>query len=413
MSMGLLGPALVIVISAFRSPAIMMQGHLWAEDSFFLTHMLTEDSFASKILYIINGHLEILNSIVFFAASHLKLKMVPLLTSYFGLLIECVLSYLIIFFRSDLRIKLVPALLVSVLVVVSPCASEHQLNMLNSVWLTSAIILIIINLPSQRLESHQPSVAAAVLVLGLSGIPAACLMPVALLHAVAWRSRPHLLIAAALLLCDLVQGTLILAYGIQHRFSSVSPWVYLAAPYFHILVEHLMGVEAASALGHWFLQSQADDSTVLSLMLAPIVLVIWMLLFVLKGKDMRAKLSIATFLYIVVFNITFAIGDRNDLFSIYDMRYFFVPFLVLALLIARMCSVSPQRLTRCILSLMFFVTLLSTKDYFQDGYNGMYVTPQRNWRQDVADCAARGGPCRIEVDPGGFYAVDVPNHITR
>ena len=409
----LLGPLIVVAVSVCRSADVMAQGHLWAEDAFFLTHMLKPGSLWSKGFFIYNGHLELLNNFVFAAASHIRLKMIPLATSYCGLFIECALAFLVVLGRQDLEIGLFSALSISTLIVVSPCSAEHQLNMLNSVWTSAGILLVLINLPKERLERHKPSLAVAATLLGLSGIPALSLTPVAMLHAAAWRSRPHALIAAALTLCGVLQATLLLTYGTPNRFGSVSPWVYLAAPFFHVFVEHLMGVEATSALSHWFQQSTPNTAAVSSLMLAPIALLGWICMHLATSRDLRSRLLLTTFLYVVTFNITFAIGDRNDLFSIYDMRYFFVPSLCLALLVARTGEVSTRWPFGAVLCMLAFVTVTSTKDFFWDGYNGMYVTRQRDWRRDVANCRAGDGSCRVEVDPGGYYAVDIPPPLAR
>ncbi len=411
--MALLGPSIVVAITLCRSPDIMAQGHLWAEDAFFLTHMLQPGPLWSKVLFVYNGHLELLNNLVFAAASHLRLKMVPLATSYCGLLVECALAFLIVLGRRGLEIGLVPALLISALLVVSPCSAEHQLNMLNSVWTSAGILLVLINLPKERLERHGPGVAAAAALLGLSGIPALSLAPIAALHAAAWRSRPHALIAATLALCGVIQAALLLTHGTPNRFGSVSPWVYLAAPFFHVVVEHLVGVEAMSALSKWFQPSIPNTAAISSLMLAPIALLGWICAHIAGSRDPRSRLLLAAFVYVVVFNITFAIGDRNDLFSIYDMRYFFVPSLCLALLMARTAEVSPRWPSRAILCLLAFVTVLSADDFFWDGYNDWYVTRQRDWRRDVADCQAGAGPCHVEVDPGGWYVVDIPAPAAR
>ena len=409
----LLGPLIVVAISVCRSPDIMVQGHLWAEDAFFLTHMLQSGSLWRKCLFVYNGHLELLNNFVFAAASHLRLKMVPLATSYCGLLVECALAFLIVLHRRSLEIGLFSALAISALLVVSPCSAEHQLNMLNSVWTAAGILLVLINLPEECLRRHKPSITVAAALLGLSGIPALSLTPIAMLHAAVWRSRPHTLIAVTLALCGVIQAALVLTYGVPNRFGSVSPWVYLAAPFFHVIVEHLVGVEATSALGHWFQQSIANTVAISSLMLVPTALLGWVCVHIARSRDLRSRLLLATFIYVVIFNITFAIGDRNDLFSIYDMRYFFVPSLCLALLVARTAEISPRWPSRVILCGLAIVTVLSANDFFFDGYNGMYVTRQRDWRRDVADCRAGASPCHVEVDPGGFYAVDIPDPASR
>ena len=409
----LLGPLVVVAISLLRSPDVMAQGHLWAEDAVFLTHMLRPGSPWAKAFFVYNGHIELWNNIVFAAASHLRLKMVPLATSYCGLLVECALAFLVVLGRRGLEIGLPSALLIAALIVVSPCSAEHQLNMLNSVWTAAGILLVLINLPEARLKGREPGAIAATILLGLSGIPALSLTPVAMLYAAVWRSRPHALIAAALVLCGLIQAALLVTHGAPNRFGSVSAWVYLAAPFFHVFVEHLAGVEAASALGHWFRGSMPDAVAISSLMLVPFAFLGWMGAHIARSGDRRSRLLLATFLYVVTFNIAFAIGDRNDLFSIYDMRYFFVPSLCLALLLARTAEVSPRWPRGAVLSVLGFVTFQSAKDYFWDGYNGMYVTRQRDWRQDVANCQAGAGPCRVQVDPGGYYTVDLPAPAAR
>lgn len=399
----LLGPMLVIALSVMRSPAIMAHGRFWAEESHFLAHMLATKSLLYQVFYVYRGHIELLNSTVFALASHLDLKVIPLATTYCGLLIECVLAFMVVFFRKDLEMRLAPALLICVLIVVSPIAVEHYLNMLNSVWITSAILLLIINLPPERLANHRVIVVSSTFVLGLSGIPATCLMPLALLHALVWRSRPHLLVAATLTLCCFIQGALVLIHGAEDRFSSVSPWVYLAAPFLHINVEHLFGVDAASALGHWFKDSGMDAALLPPLMLVPLAILAWMAMHIVRRGETRSRLLLVAIVYTAAFNITFALGDRNDLFTVYAMRYFFLPSFALALLLARTDKVSSQWPPGFALGLMAFVTVISSGDFFRNPFHGTYVDERHHWRRDVEACEARATACTINIGPG-----DVP-----
>ena len=414
-AIALIGPALIVIICLLRSPEIMREGRFWAEDTFFYNHAIVS-SFLEKLTYVYKGHLEILSSFAAMLASYAKIKMAPLVTTYFGLLIELVLAFLIVCFREDLKFRLLPALLICVLLVISPCASEHYLNTLNSQWLTSAILLLIINLPAKRLEKHPISCVTAASVLGLSGVPAASLAPIALLYALAWRSRPHLLIALALASCCAIQLGLLATHGVSDRFVAVNPLVFLAAPFLQVLVKHLAGVDAENALGTWFLHViRSEPYSFPTALFAPLAILLIIVRHIVHNRKAESSLLLMSFLYVVLFNMMGAGGDRFGMVGVYAMRYFFLPSFILALLVAR--SDFAGRMGRMGkmpvgIALLVFVSVVSTRDFFFNRYNEGLVVQSRDWRHDVDNCRAASGPCRIEVNPGDFF-VDIPEQLAR
>ena len=401
------GPLLIVALCWLRSPQILFQGRFWAEDSMFFGHMLASHSFLDKVFYVYKGHVEIISSLSHAIASDLSPKMAPLFTGSVDLLIECILGYVLVYFRREFAIKLPSALAICALLVVSPCASEHYLNMLNSQWLDSAILFLLINLPERRLERHAAIVVMSTLALGLSGIASSALFPVAVLYAAQWRSRPHALIAATLMVCCCIQGALIVTHGLENRFAPVSLAVYVVAPFLQVVVKHLMGVDAENNLAQWFRTGPMAAGLPSSFIVLPLGVLAWMASRIYRERLSHMGLLLLSFLFVTLFNEIGAVGDRNNMVGVYMMRYFFLPSFIVALILARSRPaplVGPLSLAHCAL---FAAVVVSSIDFFGSGYNDSLVTLQHSWRSDIDECRTHPGPCRIDISPGG-YEIELP-----
>jgi len=406
-TVALAGPLLIVALCWLRSPQMMVQGRFWAEDSMFIGHMLASPSLPEKVFYVYKGHLEIISSLTHAMASYLSPKMAPLFTGSIDLLIECTLGYILVSFRRDFSIPLLPALAICALLVVSPSASEHYLNILNSQWLTSAILFLLINLPERRLEGHAIAIISASLLLGLSGIPSSALFPIALLYAVRWRSRPHGLIAATLLVCCLIQGALIATHALGSRFLPVSPSVYVVAPLLQVVVKHLMGVDAENNLAAWYRNGPMMVGALSSFIVLPIGVLAWMVRRIYRDRLSDTGLLLVSFLGVTLFNEVGAVGDRNNMVGVYMMRYFFLPSFIVAMIVSRSTGTAYLRAMSLGHCALYVALTVSTIDFFENGYNDSLVTFQHSWRRDIDGCRTHPSPCRIDISPGG-YEIEFP-----
>lgn len=405
--LALAGPLLVVALCWIRSPRMLAQGRFWAEDAMFFGNAHASDSFAAKAFYVYKGHLEIIASFSHAAASYLNPKMAPLLTGSVDLLVECVLAYLLVRFREDLGIGLPAALAICALLVVSPCASEHYLNVLNSQWLASAILFLLINLPERRLGRYPIAASSASFLLGLSGISSASLLPVAVLYAVRRRSRPHAMMAAALLLACLIQGVLIATHELGSRFLPTSPYAYVVAPLLQVAVKHLMGVDAANNLAEWFRNGPMATGALSPFVMLPLTLLAWMVRHIYRGRLSETGLLLLSFLFVTLFNEIGAVGDRNNMVGIYMMRYFFLPSFIVALVLARSRAAAGVGRLSLAHGVLYLAVAVSSLDFFGNGYNASLVSLQRSWREDIERCRTEPGPCRVDISPGG-YSIEIP-----
>lgn len=406
-TVALTGPLLIVALCWLRSPQMMVQGRFWAEDSMFFGHMAASHSFWEKVFYVYKGHLELIGALSHAVASYLNPKMAPLLTGSAGLLIECSLGYLLVYFRQDLAIRLPSALAICALLVVSPCASEHYLNVLNSQWLTSAILFLLINLPERRLERHPAVIVLATLALGMSGLASSALLPIAALYAACWRSRPHALISAALLVCCCIQGGVIVTHGLDSRFQPLSPSAYVVAPFLQIVVKHLMGVDAESHLAEWFRNGPMATGGPSPFLVLPLGLLAWIASRIYQDRLSHTGLLLLSFLFVTLFNEVGAIGDRNNMVGVYMMRYFFLPSFIVALILARSKPTARAGWLYLAHGALFATLAVSSIDFFDNGYNASLVTLQHSWRWDIDGCRTHPGPCRIDISPGS-YEIEFP-----
>ncbi len=404
--LALAGPAIIVTLCWLRSPAMLRTGRFWAEDTMFFDHAHGAPTLLAKLAYVYKGHYELFATLSHALASYAKPKLAPLVTGTAGLALEAMLAYLIIYWRRDLGLGLLPALAISALLVVSPCASEHYLNAVNSQWLASAVLFVVIALPERRLAGRVPAAAAAGFVLGLCGVSSCALLPVAVLYALARRSRPHAAAVVGLCVACLIQGVLIVTHPLDSRFLPVSPYVYVVAPFLQVVVKHLMGVDAENNLAAWFRNGPMAWHALSSFVLMPLALLAGIAYRLRREGLSDVGLLLLSFLIVTLFNEVGAIGDRNDMVGAYMMRYFFLPSFIVAFLLARIApAVSGLAPRHAALALAL---LVSTVDFFGSTYNASLVMLDHDWPRQVDACrAGPPGSCRVETSPDGFR-VDIP-----
>ncbi len=401
--LALVGPLIIVALCWLRSPQMLLEGRFWAEDAMFYGYATHSATFLQKAAYVYKGHLELFTSFTHALASYLNPKMAPLFTASAALLLECCLGYLIVALRKELSIGLAPALAICALVVVSPVASEHYLNIVNSQWVAAAILVVLINVSRDGLRGHEILVGLSSLLLGLCGVESCLMFPVALLYAAAWRSRPHVIIAGSLLACCLVQGGLVVTHPIESRLQPMAATGYIVAPFLQIVVKHLLGMAAEIHLAEWYRQGPMATGAPTSFLILPLAALAGLVGLVGKGGRPDRRLLLASILLLLGLNEVGAVGDRNDMVGPIMMRYFFVPGVMVALLLAK-SEPAPHSLPLRHAALGVAL-LVSATDFFADGYNDSLVTMQHAWRRDVDGCRSRLGPCHIAISPDGFEVV--------
>ena len=180
----------------------------------------------------------------------------------------------------------------------------------------------------------------------------------------------------------------------------------MVAPFLQVVVKHAMGVDAENNLAAWFRGGPMAMHAVSSFVLLPMGLLAGIAHRIRRDGRSDETLLLLSFLIVTLFNEVGAIGDRNDMVGLYMMRYFFLPSLIVALLLARTVPTARGLAPRH--AALALALLVSTVDFFGSDYNASLVTLDHDWpRQGDACRAGPAGPCRVDTSPDGFR-VDIP-----
>jgi hypothetical protein len=405
----------LLLLVALRAPGILMHGRFWAEEG-TLFGAIQERSLLGQLFHLKSGQLLLLLNISLTLAAHASLVHAPRVTTYFGVLALCGLAGLLVGFRRALGIDFPAALLVSVLMLTSPVASEHFANSTNVQWIASAAVMILILLPGDMLRAHLGSLLPLVVLLGLSGMPAASLAPVALLFALARRSRMHALIGVALAICAAIELVLVVrtfwlpgrTLPIEpDRTLPVEPYIYVAASFLQVVVKHFLGIEAAGALGEAFRHGTVSTRSVWAFLVLPTALLAASGWFVWRNWRHPLALALVSTGYVIGFNVFGSTGEPRGMIGVGGMRYFFLPTVIALLTVGSLLS-SPRVLGRvsvatCILAL---VAAVSTADFFGHPYFNGFASDRPSWRAELARCPAPPKRCRAAISPPGWF-VDI------
>jgi hypothetical protein len=395
---------ILLTLMTLRAPGILMHGRFWAEEGRIFT-IVRERPLLEQILHLKGGELQILLNIALALAARVPIAYAPLVTTYFGVAATCCLVAFLVRFRRDLRLDLPSALLISVLVLTSSVATENFANTTSVQWTASAVALILILLPGEALRARLRWILPLVILLGLSGVPAASLAPVAALFALARRSRAHGLVATALAGCLVIQAILVMSYGLPPRRTlPTDPFIYVTASFVQLVVKHTLGVQAAVVLGDALQHATVSSRHIWALLVLPCALMVAAALVVLANWRDPLSLALLSTGYIVAFDVFGSLGDPRDMIGAWGMRYFFSPAVIaLTALAGRLSAV---RLTRCVSAstvVLGIVAAVSTTDFFVHPYFDGFASAEPSWRAELARCPAPPKRCRLAISPPGWF----------
>jgi len=138
---------LVLILTFYRSPYIFLNGRFIAEEgSFFFrnSYLFGPVKGITQVYFEMSGYFNFWANISSVFASFVPLNYSPLVTVYFAFAVQLYLFIFIIFSKSNFIISDIDKLLISLIVLLSPCmVAEVWLNTLTSqVYFTILVILI-------------------------------------------------------------------------------------------------------------------------------------------------------------------------------------------------------------------------------------------------------------------------------
>lgn len=325
--------ALFLAVSLYKMRAYALEGRFWAEEGRdFFTAIAGGDAWRG-VLFLYNGHLELLTNLVVTLASRADLARAPLVATWLSWAVQAVPVALLIHARSRLGLSTPRALLFVFATAALPQSAEVWANSVNLHFHLALLAgLIALLPPAAGRTAWGPR--ALLLAAGLGGIPPNALLPVFIWRAWRERSRERSVQAAVLGGTTLLQLALLAAHGFEldGRATGTSPlllWMALLAQH---AISPLLGMRLSGPVIGWFDVLRGGGWTHWLLALSLTAGCLAGAARVLRRGSAAARTALAAAGLLAAFCVLTSLGNREVLVST-DVggRYFFAPNLLLLL----------------------------------------------------------------------------------
>jgi len=320
----------------------------------------------------------------------------PLVTTFIGFAVQILLVALIALRMGQLELDVTATVLLTAALAVLPHVGEITANSTNLQWLVAALAVIIL---LDRERHHARFSGPTLFIGGLSGLAPALLLPA---FAAKWwldRSRSSAIELACLLASTGIIVFLAARYGVQ-----LSARTYPLDPllYFKIISTQttslLLGFNSAVALTHWYSVNPVEAFFV---SFGVVAIIVMLFLFGLsRPYKRRATILLALAYFFSVCASIFGAINPPALIAPTG-RYFFVPNMVLLILIAHLAGRSHRWLGFAV-----FAFLIGVNWVPKTALPGIYFEGPA-WRNQIPADGIRT-PTTIEIWPRGWSIVLTP-----
>lgn len=381
---------LFLALCILRAPAIF-GGRFWAEEGLY--YAIFHSGGWQKNLFIGPGYPMVLTNAAVLLSSLIPLQWAPLVTTYIGLGAQVILVVFITLWSERAGFNSINTLLIVAVVAVLPHSAELLANTTNLQWLFAAIALMI--LLDHGMTS--PWLACTILFFcGLSGLAPALLLPAFALKS--WLDRTWG--SAAQLISLGASASIIIFIGLRYgtqlpaRSYPLDPVLYIKALSIQGIVSPLAGFAAAAQIGRWYAFSKEQLGPVLvaigtaSVIFAAFAFALW------RSTERRDLFLLGAAYWVSVILGIFGALEPSNLIPWPVVRYFFVPNLILLLLIGKIGMTKPW-ITAGVFSYIFLIHLWPDPTLQRTFFQGP------SWSDELARTEA-GRNDRIKIWPNGW-----------
>lgn len=356
--------ATFLVLSAIKMRAYLTQGRFWAEEGAIFFSDIENSQALDGIIYIFNGHLELVTNIIVYLSTLIALESAPIVTTYVSFAVQLIPIAFIIRYREALSLTRVSTMIVIIIAAGLPQASEIWANSINLHFhfCLLAALIAAIN-PNDGPQKWLSRLLLAVA--GLSGIPSNFLVPVFAALAIKTRQTERFIQLSILSICAALQISLLALNHFESgpRNYLSSPLAFWLAPVAQSVISPLFGFSAGDQLIHILRAALNLKGSSLLLAVFFSIPLVHLLITAIRNNLNSTSTVIFSAFALLFMSIFTAIGDKMDLVSVANGgRYFYVPNILFS--IALLSSVKKYNtLATIVIFVVVTTSLINVKKY--------------------------------------------------
>jgi hypothetical protein len=396
---------LFIAILYWRSPSLFRDPRFWADEA---SHYYT----ACKALVVCFKvhHLasyQVFANVFVYLAEKVPILWAPAVTTYLSLILHIVVIAQIVQFARACDLSRIVTILMVTAAAIVPQMIEVALTATNAQWVAGVSMLFVFVMPSEWLRRYWRGLAVWCAICGLSGVPATITGPVFGIRALVERSRPILILAAALGAGAALQFILLMKFEAGSLRSYPHDPIVLGMPLIlQTVLAPLFSADFATALGEVIAgQRGAKGTTLLGTIVAGLGLVA--IIFAAARSGLRGSLvSWTLFAWILVTVVqTFgAIAPELNLSGWVNARYYFFGSMCLVVMLAWGSKARNFVLRAIALGLLGSITVSGIATSRMSGWSQFFLNGQ-SWSEQINACPV-GITCRVVLWPKA-WTVDI------
>lgn len=397
----------------FREPGFFLSPRIWAEEGalyfqYAYQHSWSESLFASQLGY----YSLFANLSAVIAAKLIELEYVARFFLIASLSVQLIPFGIILLSTSDIWKNNWSKVLGMSIVLFTLMSGEIWLNTINSQFYFALVTFLILLDDENTLTFVKKWVYRLLLALsGLTGILSVFLLPVFLISGYWTQSKERLIQMGILLVSGIFQAAVFLSSFTQEslyytRFQGFDLMQLPPIILLRSILLPLLGPDMSIGVFDGFIASNFESISMGLVSLLIITLFLYGFSTFIKTKE--RVLYIGAYLCLLVLSIVSALGASNELLSSLHLaqRYFYVPNVILVLMIFRNMQLAVKNKNRLMTSLCgLFVTLalVNGMTYFQ--YSLSYHSADPKWENEVQEYRSHSDGS-LDISPVG-WKIDV------
>lgn len=332
-SFGIFAASTYLLLSSIKMRDYLTTGRFWAEEGAIFYAEIVQRDLLGGILFIFNSHLELCTNIIVYFSTLVDIKYAPLITTYLSFGAQFIPIYFIIKYRTALRLSHANLLLLLVIAVGLPQASEVWANSINLHFHFSWLVALIAAI---KISEGPPKWLSRLLLImaGLSGVPPNFLTPVFAYQAIVTKERERWLQFSILLSTSLIQVCLLLFNDFESGKRNIleDPYALWLAPIAQSVFSPLFGFTVGDQLANILILAKDLKPGALifaTLLSAPLAFIAYI---AIKARDEPIFIITSCAFILMGLSIATSLGEKSALISAAGGgRYFYAPNILLAI----------------------------------------------------------------------------------
>ncbi len=392
---------LFFVLAAFKMPAVMAHGRMWAEDGSYFLAAMFERSFWGALTLTFSGTLQLSASLITWVAAQAPRGLMPYITTYGALGVALLVFLQMAGWAQRRNVPPGMFLLLAVAWFFTADSYEQWANPCTVQFVCSVSVLFVLLLDEAALRRHMGPWLAWSVVCGLTGPQSCMLAPFFLYRAYTLRSRPHGIVGAALGVCSLVQLILLARLGTEAvRPFTDNPLEIANAIMIHTVYAPLEGYSLFTLIHDFLNPVPGWLERVVYLVLTAFIY--GALLRLLKHDRERYSETLLILAVTWIVSAISAIGSKDGASHLMIVtvggRYFLLGMTCLSLMLANVaCGAMTARGRALGVVLIALMAAVSVSGRAFDAPLARYLEGP-SWQEQITACHS-AAPCNVRIWP--------------